>query len=89
MTMELDAGDKDLLQRALAEQMAVNKILRFLSDYFRDKYGLSAQHSIQPDGTIRDTLSGNLIVPSQENGRVSENDDMRVLQNEMAMRGET
>lgn len=49
---ELDSGDKQLLQRALSELDKANAIMRFLSDHFRDKYNLTSEHQILPNGQI-------------------------------------
>jgi hypothetical protein len=49
---ELDPGDKQLLQRGMQRLNSANEIMRFLSDYFRDKYGLTPEHQITPDGEI-------------------------------------
>lgn len=50
--MELSPEDKVLLQRANEKMSAANEVLRFLADYFRDKYGLTPDNQITPDGRI-------------------------------------
>ena len=50
--MELDANDKKLLQRAHAKIRTANEIMTFLADYFRDKYELTTENQITPDGQI-------------------------------------
>ena len=50
--MELDSNDKLLLQRATLELEKANAVLRFLSDHFRDKYDLTSDHMVTPDGRI-------------------------------------
>lgn len=50
--MELDSGDKQLLARAYTNIQTANDIMRFLADHFRDKYGLSSDNQITPDGII-------------------------------------
>jgi hypothetical protein len=50
--MELDLNDKALLQKAIARVSAANEVVQFLSDYFRDKYGLTPANAIMPDGQI-------------------------------------
>lgn len=49
---ELDMNDKQLLQRAMQRLNSANEVMRFLSDHFRDKYGLTPDHQITPDGAI-------------------------------------
>lgn len=88
--MELDSGDKVLLQRGIQQLTTANAIMQFLSDHFRDKYGLTPENEITPDGRIvESTLSGLSGIPTQENGRDSAHNDLRELQNEMAVFGET
>lgn len=50
--MELDSSDKILLQRAYSSLGEANAIMRFLSEYFRDKYKLTPANQITPDGRI-------------------------------------
>lgn len=50
--MELDEADKVLLRRGMDQLTTANAIMRFLSDYFRDKYGLTPANEITPDGRI-------------------------------------
>lgn len=50
--MELDSADKVLLQRAYAKVQSANEIMSFLADHFRDKYGLTPDNQITPDGRI-------------------------------------
>jgi hypothetical protein len=86
----LDEGDKVLLQRGMEQLTVANAIMRFLSDHFRDKYGLTPSNEITPDGRIvESTLPGFSGVPSQENGRNSASDDLRIVQSEVAVFGET
>jgi len=49
---ELDSSDKQLLARAMARIQSANDTLQFLSDWFRDKYGLTTENQITPDGRI-------------------------------------
>jgi hypothetical protein len=69
--MELDSGDKELLRRAMARVASANDTLQFLSDHFRDKYGLTPQNQITPDGHIITTgatqfsLDGTEAVPNE------------------------
>lgn len=49
---ELDSGDKELLRRAYEKLKSADEIMRFLSEYFRDRYGLSPDNQITPDGVI-------------------------------------
>lgn len=49
---ELDASDKVLLRRAMMRLDSANEIMRFLSEHFRDKYGLTPDNQITPDGQI-------------------------------------
>lgn len=49
---ELDSNDKFLLKRANDKLNAANEIIRFLADYFRDKYNLTPASQITPDGQI-------------------------------------
>lgn len=48
----LDEGDAVLLRRGMEQLTTANAIMRFLSDYFRDKYRLTPQHQITPNGEI-------------------------------------
>lgn len=52
MYSELDSGDKELLRRALERLAGANENIRFLSDWFRDKYQLTPAHQITPTGQI-------------------------------------
>jgi len=66
---ELDSNDKLLLSRALMKVQAANETLQFLSDWFRDKYGLTQANQITPDGRIiggtEFPLDGEAIISSQ------------------------
>lgn len=88
--MELDPGDKILLQRGIQQLTTANAIMQFLSDHFRDKYGLTPASEITPDGRIvESTLPRFSGVPSQENGSNHASDDLRTLQSEVAVFGKT
>jgi hypothetical protein len=69
--MELDSGDKELLRRAMMRVQSANDTLNFLSDHFRDKYGLTPQNQITPDGQIittgpsQFTLDGTEAIPNE------------------------
>jgi len=67
---ELDSNDKQLLSRALSRVQAANETLQFLSDWFRDKYGLTPANQITPDGKIIDTQTGTTFDESN-NGSIS------------------
>lgn len=86
---EIDSGDKVLLQRGLDKINAANEVMRFLSDYFRDKYGLGPQHQIQPDGTITTTSLPGLHGLSESERNGNESVDMRNMSSEVAVRSET
>lgn len=60
----LDDGDKLLLQRAMKRLESANDVMRFLSDHFRDKYMLTPDHQITPNGEI--------IFVGAENGATDE-----------------
>ena len=66
---ELDADDKLLLSRAMVKVQAANETMRFLSDWFRDKYGLTPENQITPDGRIIGTtgftLDGAEAIPNE------------------------
>jgi hypothetical protein len=68
---ELEHGDKLLLRRAYEKVASANEIMRFLADHFRDKYGLTPENQITPDGriiTVRPTqlpLDGAETVPHE------------------------
>jgi hypothetical protein len=49
---EIDDEDKVLLQKAFTELESANRILRFLSDHFRDKYRLTPGQSVLQSGEI-------------------------------------
>jgi hypothetical protein len=49
---DLDNSDKELLRRAYSRIESANEIMRFLSEYFRDKYGLTPDNQITPAGQI-------------------------------------
>jgi hypothetical protein len=62
--MELDSSDKALLQRANTKLAEANTILQFLSEYFREKYGLAYGSQITPAGDIIvPALDGATTVP--------------------------
>jgi len=71
---ELDSNDKLLLSRAMVKVQAANETLQFLSDWFRDKYGLTPQNQITPDGRII-TPSSLENIPLETNGQ-SQNDEV-------------
>lgn len=54
MQTELDTHDKVLLQRAMAKLNSANELLTFLAEHFRDKYSLTPQQVITPEGLIKD-----------------------------------
>lgn len=88
--MELDSNDKELLRRAMKQLESANGVVQFLSNHFRDKYGLTPEHQVTPDGIIiGPTLPGLHGVQTSENGRIGASDDMRILQSEVALCGET
>lgn len=62
--MELDSADKKLLQRAYVSLSEANAIMHFLSEHFRDKYGLTQENQITPDGQIitKSALDGTQIL---------------------------
>jgi hypothetical protein len=49
---QLQEEDRVLLQRAIQRVDNANAIVAFLSDYFRDKYGLTPANEITPNGQI-------------------------------------
>lgn len=49
-----------MLHRALEQLNAANAIMRFCSDYFRDKYGLTPDNQITPHGEIIDAKQNGL-----------------------------
>ena len=59
---ELESSDKTLLQRAIARVNSANEVMQFLSDYFRDKYNLTASNQITPDGQILNQET--MVVPN-------------------------
>lgn len=85
--IELDTGDKTLLHRGIEKLNAANEIMRFLSDYFRDKYGLTPEHQITPDGQIITSVGVSGLPQQIGNGNASV--DMSVLQDQVAVRDET
>lgn len=48
----LDESDIQLLRKGMERLSIANEIMRFLSDHFRDKYGLTPNNQITPDGEI-------------------------------------
>jgi hypothetical protein len=59
----LDSDDQLLLKRAYDKLHEAECILRFLSDHFRDKYGLKPGDSIAPNGefqTLQSAMFGKL-----------------------------
>lgn len=87
-SLRLSPEDTELLQRALAKLDAANGTIQFLSEYFRDKYGLSPANQIARDGTIVGPLVTDSGV-SSANGRVEETNGMRELQSDLALLRET
>jgi len=67
---ELDSNDKLLLSRALVKVQAASETLQFLSDWFRDKYGLTPANQVTPDGRIIDTQTG-ITLDESNNGSIS------------------
>lgn len=61
MMAELDDADKMLLRKSLERLQTANEIVRFVSDFFRDKYGLTPDNQVTADGRI-------ISVASQSNG---------------------
>lgn len=53
--MSIDEADLILLRRATEKLNGANEVLRFLSEHFRDKYGLTPDNQITPDGQIVST----------------------------------
>lgn len=68
---ELDQTDKDLLHRAHEEFNKANAILRFLSDYFRDKYQLTPTNQITPDGKIVGVSISENSSKKEDNGQTN------------------
>lgn len=66
---ELEHEDKLLLRRAYQRMDSANEIMRFLSDHFRDKYGLTPENQITPDGRIIEItgvpLDGTANIPNE------------------------
>ena len=50
--MEIDAGDKEILRKALEELAGSQRVVQFLSNHFRDKYHLDANNQVTPTGEI-------------------------------------
>jgi hypothetical protein len=86
--MKIADGDIFLLQKAMERQRIANEVLRFLSDSFREKYGLTPDNAIKPDGTIIGPYPANNGVSNQEGGD-HQTSYMQELSRDMAMLRET
>ena len=61
---ELDESDKAMLRKVQQKLAEANAVLQFASDFFREKYGLTPDNEITPDGRIvtKPTLDGTSIL---------------------------